>query len=59
MHHQVQHQKNQMDIYPIHFLIEYIHVLLHQVTKQYQEPIQVMVVVIHMDPKVVVITVKY
>ena len=59
MHLQVQRRKKPMVIYRIHFLIVYIHVLLHRTTKQYQEPIRVTVEDIHMDPEEAVTTVKY
>ena len=59
MHLQVQRREKRMVIYRIHFLIVYIHVLLHRTIKQYQEPIQVTVEDIHMDPEEAVTTAKY
>ena len=59
MHLQVQRREKRMVIYRIHFLIVYIHVLLHRTIKQYLEPIRVTVEDIHMDQEEVVTTVKY
>ena len=59
MHLQVQRREKRMVIYRIHFLIVYIHVLLHRTTKQYPEPIQVTVEDTHMDQEEVVTTAKY
>ena len=59
MHLQVQRREKRMVIYRIHFLIVYIHVLLHRTTKQYLEPIQATVEDIHMDPEEAVTTAKY
>ena len=59
MHLQVQRRKKPMVIYRIHFLIVYIHVLLHRTTKQYPEHIQAMVEDIHMDQEEAVTTAKY
>ena len=59
MHLQVQRREKRMVIYRIHFLIVYIHVLLHRTIKQYLEPIQVTVEDIHMDQEEAVTTAKY
>ena len=59
MHLQEQRRKKPMVIYRIHFLIVYIHVLLHRTIKQYLEPIQVTVEDIRMDPEEAVTTAKY
>ena len=59
MHLQVQRREKRMVIYRIHFLIVYIHVLLHRTIKQYLEPIQVTAEDIHMDRKAAVTTAKY